>query len=151
VGYTKYKLDDGAWITYTTAFLVSTNGKHTVFFYSVDKSGNKEMEKNSTFTIQKEVPQVNITIQGGLGISATITNTGTTTLTNISWTIALDGKLIFLGKTKNDTIATLEAGDSVTVRDFVIGFGKTGIKVKVESAEANTTGTVILFFVVGVK
>ena len=152
VDYTKYKLDDGAWITYTTAFLVSTNGNHTLLFYSVDNSGNTETEKNSTFTIQQEVPPITITIKGGLGVSATIKNTGTTTLTNLSWTIALDGKNIFFGKTKTGTIAALAPEEFVTVKNLlVIGFGKTGIAVNVGAAEASTTGTVILFFVIGVK
>jgi uncharacterized membrane protein len=130
---------------------VSTNGNHTVRFYSVDNAGNTETEKSSTFTIQQEVPPITITIKGGLGVSATIKNTGTTELTNISWTITLDGKLIFLGKTKTDIIPTLAVGESVTVRDLVFGFGKTGIAVNVGAAETNATGTVILFFVIGVK
>ena len=151
VDYTKYKLDNGTWTTYIAPFVVSTNGNHTVRFYSVDKAGNTETEKSSTFTIQQGVPPITITIKGGLGVSATIKNTGTTELTNISWTITLDGKLIFLGKTKTDIIPTLAVGESVTVRDLVFGFGKTGIAVNVGAAETNATGTVILFFVIGVK
>jgi uncharacterized membrane protein len=127
VDYTKYKLDNGEWTTYIAPFVVSTNGNHTVRFYSVDNAGNTEMEKNSTFTIQQEVPPVTITIKGGLSVSAIIKNTGTTTLTNLSWTITLNGKNIFFGKTKTDIIATLAAGESVTVKDFVLGIGKTGI------------------------
>lgn len=151
VDYTKYKLDTGVWTTYTVPFVVSTNGNHTVRFYSVDNAGNTETEKSSTFTIQQEVPPITITIKGGLGVSATIKNTGTTTLTNLSWTITLDGKNIFFGKTKTDMIVTLAAGKSITVKDFVIGIGKTGITVNVGAAEASATGTVILFFVIGVK
>jgi len=37
------------------------------------------------------------------------------------------------------------------VRDFVFGFGKTGIAVNAGTAAANAAGTVILFFVIGVK
>ena len=151
VDYTKYKLDNGVWTMYTVPFVVSTNGNHTVLFYSVDNAGNTETEKSSTFTIQQEVPPITITIKGGLGVSATIKNTGTTTLTNLSWTITLDGKNIFFGKTKTDMIVTLAAGESITVKDFVLGIGKTGIAVNVGAAETSATGTVILFFVIGVK
>lgn len=151
VNYTKYKLDNGIWTTYTAPFVVSTNGNHTVCFYSADIVGNIETEKNSTFTIQQEFPAVNITIKGGLGVSAIITNTGTTTLTNLSWTITLEGKMIIIGKTKTDEIATLTAGESITIKDFVVGFGKTNIVVNVEATEESVTGTVILFFVFGVK
>jgi carboxypeptidase T len=151
VDYTKYKLDEETWTTYTAPFLVSTNGNHTILFYSVDNAGNTETEKNKTFTIQQEALQVNITIQGGLGVTANITNIGTTALTNISCIITLDGKLIFFGKIKTETIKILAPGESVKVKDFVIGFGNTGINVKVGSTKVNTTGTIILFFVIRVK
>ena len=151
VDYTKYKLDNGEWTTYIAPFVVSTNGNHTVRFYSLDNAGNTEAEKNSTFTIQQEVPPLTITIKGGFGVSATIKNTGTTPLTNLSWTIALDGKTIFFGKTKTDIIETLATGESITVKNFVLGIGKTGIAVNVGAAEASATGTVILFFVIAVK
>jgi len=147
VNYTKYILDAGEWTIYTAPFVVSGNGEHTVAFYSVDNASNTEVEKSTTFTIQYPIE---ITIKGGLGVSAIIKNTGTTDLTNISWTITLDGKLIFFGKTKPGTIESLPTGESVTVRDFVIGFGKTGIAVEAGAATANATGTVILFFVIGV-
>jgi hypothetical protein len=150
VNFTKYKLDDGAWTTYSVPFVVSADGAHTVLFYSVDIAGNVEDEKSASFTIQHPTPPITITIKGGFGVSATIKNTGTVDLTNITWTITLDGKLIFLGKTKTNTIAALAAGEEVVVKDFVIGFGKTGIAVEAGSATASATGTVLLFLVIGV-
>lgn len=149
VDYTTYKLDSGEWTTYTEPFVVSTNGNHTVYFYSVDIHGNKETEKNCSFTIQKEIPTVSITIKGGVGVSVIIENTGTTNLTDLNWSIGLNGSLIFFGKTKQGTIDSLPVGDSVTMRVFVLGLGKTGITVKVEGTEATATGTVLLFFVIG--
>jgi carboxypeptidase T len=151
VNFTSYKLDNGNWTKYTAAFVVSTNGNHTLRYYSVDRAGNMETEKSVAFTIQKAAPSLNITIRGGIGVSARIENIGDTSFSNISWTIELDGKLIFFGKTKSNVIPTLAPGDSVTVKDFVVGFGKTGIKITAGSAEANATGTAILFFVIGVR
>jgi len=150
VNYTMFKLDAGAWTTYTAPFVVTDDGDHTVYFYSVDNAGNVEDEKNETFTIQHPAPDLSITIKGGIGITAEIKNTGTTNLTDISWTIDLDGSLIFIGKTKSGTIASLGAGETATVKDFVIGLGKTGIAVEADDASANATGTVLLFFVIGV-
>jgi len=149
VNYTMYKLDDAEWNVYTTPFIVTEDGAHTVLFYSVDNAGNEETEKSSTFTIEHPVA-VEITIKGGLGVSATIKNVGTTDLSNIDWSIALDGKLIFVGKGKSGTIASLAAGDSVTVKDFVVGFGKTGITVTAGTEEATASGTALLIFVIGV-
>ncbi len=96
-------------------------------------------------------PALEITIKGGLGVSAVLTNIGTENLTNITWSITLDGNMIFLGKTKSNTIPSIPAGKSVTVRDFVLGFGKTGILITAGSTTANATGTVFLFFIFGVK
>jgi uncharacterized membrane protein len=119
-----------------------------VYFYSVDNEGNVETEKSESFTV--EAPALTITIAGGLGVSATIKNTGTETLTDIDWTINLDGSLIFIGKTKSGTIASLAAGEAVTVKDFVIGLGKTNIAVTAGESDASAAGTVLLFFVIGV-
>ncbi|HWR62932.1 MAG TPA: choice-of-anchor J domain-containing protein [Candidatus Thermoplasmatota archaeon] len=149
VNNTAYKLDGGAWTEYSEPFVVTEDGSHTVLFYSVDNAGNAETEKSSTFTIQHALP-VEITIKGGFGVSATIKNVGTTDLTNVDWTITLDGSLIFVGKTKSGTIASLAAGESVTVKDIVVGFGKTGITAAVGLTETTASGTVLLFFVIGV-
>jgi hypothetical protein len=144
-----YKLDSADWNIYTTPFVVTEDGTHTVLFYSVDNAGNQETEKSSTFIIEHPIAVV-ITIKGGLGVSATIKNTGTTDLTNIDWTIALDGKLIFFGKAKSGTIAALAAGAEVTVKDFVVGFGKTGIAVTAGTEEVTASGTALLVLVIGV-
>jgi PKD repeat protein len=90
---------------------------------------------------------LDIAIRGGMSVSATITNNGTVALRNMNWSIVLDGTLIFIGKTKTGTIETLAVGESVTVKDFVIGFGKTGILVTVGPTMKNATGTALLFFI----
>lgn len=147
VNYTKYKLDGGLWTTYIAPFMVTDVGDHTVYYYSVDNAGNIETEKSTNFTV--EAPPIEIIIKGGLGLSATIKNTGPTNLTGESCHFLLDGKLIFLGKDKTKMV-DIPAGGEVTVKDFVLGFGKTGITVEVAGFQATAEGTVILFFVLGV-
>jgi len=151
VNHTYYKLDAGALTTYTAPFFtVSANGAHTVLYYSVDKAGNKEDNQTKNFTIAHPVT-ILITIKGGFGVSAVIKNNGTTALTNVSWSITLDGKLIFVGKTKTGTNFSLAPGAEKTIKDpFVFGFGKTNIDVTVGTANKNATGTVLLFFVIRV-
>lgn len=148
VNYTMYMIDAGAWTTYTAPFVISTQGAHTISYYSVDKAGNIETTKTTTFTIQYPIQ---ITIKGGFGITATIKNNGTAAMTNISWQISLSGGLILVGKTKTGTIATLAAGASSKAKDMVFGFGKTTITVTAGGQTQTATGTVLLFFVVGVK
>ena len=48
------------------------------------------------------------------------------------------------------TLASLAAGESVIVKDIVVGFGKTGVTAAVGVTETTVSGTVLLFFVIGV-
>jgi len=56
----QYNLDNAGFqkITGDTAsFIVLTEGKHTVIFFSADKNGNNEQEKTVEFTIDKTAPE----------------------------------------------------------------------------------------------
>ena len=150
VNYTMYKLNSGAWTTYTEPFMVTTNGDHMVSFYSVDNAGNIEDEKNVSFSIIKPAPPISIMIKGGFGVSVIIKNTGTTDLTNIEWKITLQGGMIFFGETKSGTIPFLAPGDLEPVKQFVLGLGKTAIAVEADGASATASGLVLLFLVIGV-
>jgi PKD repeat protein len=98
-----------------------------------------------------------INIQGGFGVTATIKNIGDTKITNVQWTLNLTGGLVLLGKTKSGTSLPLEPNATATFKDTpILGFGKTTIQVEVTCAEGvsvtkSATGTVFLFFVLGVK
>lgn len=59
---TNYSLDDVNIQTYTTPILVSTEGLHTLKFFSTDKAGNNEIEQSISFTIDKESPVSQISI-----------------------------------------------------------------------------------------
>jgi hypothetical protein len=119
-------------------------------------------DDSATGTITKTV-NVNdtiaftIKITGGFGIKAVIMNNGSITATNIQWTFTLTGGLILYGKTKSDTITSLAAGTSATVKDkLIIGLGKTTITLDVSCAEGTSAtqtaaGTIFLFFILGVK
>ena len=148
VNYTKYKLDNGGWNLYTTSFIVTANGEHTLYFYSVDKVGNFEEIKNMTFTIEHEI-SCEITVKGGLGVSAVIKNVGTKNLTGLHWNIGLRGGHIFFGKQKSGTV-DIAPGAEITVKDFVFGFGETIITTTAGDFEKTATGVVFLFFVRGV-
>jgi hypothetical protein len=146
VNYTMYKLDNDPWTMYSVPFYITGNGEHTIQYYSVDNAGNIETTQTTTLTIQYPVQ---ITIKGGLGVSAAIKNNGTVDITNMSWNIQLGGGIIVYGKTKSGTI-DLAAGEEKTVRDFVVGFGKPTITVTAGGTEVTGTGMVILVFVLGV-
>jgi hypothetical protein len=148
VAYTKYKLNNGAWTEYTVPIVVTAIGDHIVYYYSVDTAGNVEGEKSKAFTI--ELP-ITITIQGGVGVTAIIKNVGSIELTNINWSMLLDGKLIFSGKTKSGTIINLNPSEEFIVKNSVLGFAKTNIAVSAGTIDAVVSGRVFLFFVWAVK
>jgi hypothetical protein len=149
VDFTMYKIDDGAWTTYiATPFVVSGNGEHTVAFYSVDIAGNIEAEKSVTFTI--EYP-LEVTIKGGMGVSAVIKNVGSSPVLNVNWSISLTGGFSIKDKTLEGSILQIPAGGTATKKLPVLGFGKTSITVVVNGVETTKQGFIFLFLVIGDK
>jgi hypothetical protein len=149
VEYTKYKLDTSDWLTYAAPFIVSEDGVHTVYYYSVDRSGNVELEEQCTFVIQYALPLF-ITVKGGVGVSINIRNNGTSTYTNIPWSITLEGGFQLKANHTSGTILQLSAGSSTTKTLPVLGFGKTTITITVDDIQMTAKGFVFLFFVFGV-
>ena len=98
-----------------------------------------------------------IEIQGGFGITATVKNIGDTEISNVQWTLTLTGGHVLLGKSKSGSISSLEPNATATFKDaLILGFGKTTIDIEIawaeeESVRKSATGTVFLFFVLGVK
>jgi len=60
INYTKYRVGNTAWQTYTGPFNVSTDGINVVEFYSVDNEGNVEDTKSTTVKIDTEAPAVSL-------------------------------------------------------------------------------------------
>jgi len=147
--YTKYKLDEADWVTYATPFVVSEDGAHTVLYYSVDRAGNVEAEKQSSFTILHMLP-FNITVDGGVGVSVTIQNNGTTPFTYIPFNITLDGGFQLRSTSISGKILSLAPGSSTVKALPVLGVGKVNITVTVDTIQLKKTGFVFLFFVLGV-
>ncbi len=58
---TFYKVDgDMSYMTYASPISISTEGKHTIYFYSTDKAGNTEATKTLEFTVDKSAPETEI-------------------------------------------------------------------------------------------
>ena len=57
---------------------------------------------------------------------------------------------VFIGSEKTGTISNLAAGDSVTITSgFIFGLGGTDITISVGGISGSASGTVLLFFVIG--
>jgi len=145
VDFTKYKVDTGDWTTYVAPFIVSDDGPHTVYFYSVDKMGNAEAQKSATFTIR----YFNVTvINGGFGVSAIVENVGTVDQIKVPWSISFSGG-ITIPKTKTGTV-NLNAGGNATVQAKVFGLGRPTITVTIGKESKTAKGMLFFFFVLGV-
>lgn len=55
VAYTKYKLNEGEWTTYADPFIVTEDGEHTLYYYSVDIAGNTEETNEVEFKIEHDI------------------------------------------------------------------------------------------------
>jgi hypothetical protein len=132
-------------------------GEYTATLTVTDADSNI-VNDTATVTIIPPQPVLEIgAITGGFGIKSSIINSGEGPATNVEWTIALDGTLIFLGKSSTDTIATIAAaGEEAIKAGLILGIGKTNIAVSATcdegvTAEATASAFVLGPFVLGVK
>ena len=63
VNYTMMKIDNGEWFEYTGPIIVSSDGAHTVSFYSVDYQDNVEEIRSVSFKIDQNVPTVGLSVE----------------------------------------------------------------------------------------
>ena len=125
---------------------------------TVTDAASTTASATTTATITEPQPVLEIgAITGGFGIKSSVKNTGAGAATNVEWTISLDGKLVFVGKSSAGTFTTIApAGDEAIKAGFILGFGKTNIVVSATcdegvTAEATASGFVLGPFVLGVK
>jgi len=149
VAVTKIMIDGGAWTNYTAPVVVTTEAFHTVLYYSVDKMGNTEQTKTTTFTIWKK-PIFDVKLRGGLAVKMKIKNVGPNNLSAIHWSLKLEGDHVLMGKGVNGVIQRLNMGQTVTEKMSVLGFGKVTVKATIGAYSFNATGFLFLFGIVGI-
>jgi uncharacterized membrane protein len=102
-------------------------------------------------------PVLDLEVQGGFGITASLHNTGDTSATNISWTITVDNGFLLLGKKTTGSIPTLSVGDTSQIKSkLIVGLGKSLITVQAVCDEGvevkkSVNGTVFVFFILALK
>lgn len=102
--FTMYKIDNGAWTTYTTPFGISDDGNHTISYYSVDVAGNTETPKTTNCKIDQTKPSITLTKEQIDLIDVTFTAQASDEPSGIDRVeFFLDGQLQF-----NDTQAPYE-------------------------------------------
>ena len=96
VNVTFYLVDtSGGWRRYISSFIISSDGNHTVQFYSMDNAGNIESVKNMSVRIDTTDPTLNIIQTAGFETAvdyAVISWTGTDATTGIDhFEVGIDG------------------------------------------------------------
>jgi len=128
----------------------SVAGNYTAIMTVTDAESTTTSDTASV-TIFPPPPALKIgVITGGFGITSYIKNTGAGAATNVTWSIALDGNRIFLGKSSTGTIATIApTGKEAIKARFIFGFGKTNIVVSATCNEGITAEATVSRFVLG--
>jgi hypothetical protein len=112
----------------------------------------------TTATVIVPQPVLEIgTIIGGFGLKSSVKNIGEGAAINVTWTITIDGKLVFVGKSSDGTFMTIAAEGEETIKTvFILGFSKINIVItaKAQNAlEVSATKSALLLgpFVVRIK
>ncbi len=98
-------------------------------------------------------PAFNISVTGGIGVTATVENNGEGDATNCQVTIEATGGLVIVGGSKTVDLGDIAVGETAEAKSLLIGIGKPTITVTVtcdEGITANTTYEpkfLLLFFV----
>ena len=88
-------------------------------------------------------------ITGGMGVSTTVSNSGTADAEDIEVTITIDASLMIIGGVTTDTI-DVAVGESVPVSTgFILGLGPATITVDAGGVIKTASGTVLGPFVIG--
>jgi outer membrane protein assembly factor BamB len=53
IDITKYRIDSGDWINYSSTFVINESGEHVIYFWSSDKLGNIEKTKEVSVLVEK--------------------------------------------------------------------------------------------------
>lgn len=102
-------------------------------------------------------PELTVVVEGGLGVTATITNTGNTQATNCVATFNISGGIILSpsGGLKTITVGDISVNSTESAKTMIIGIGKPTIVVDVTCDEGVTaSGTykpkfLLFFFIIG--
>lgn len=93
-------------------------------------------------------PMLEITdVRGGLGISATIKNVGTSDAENVEWSIDVEGN-VFIGQGTGGVIPVIPAGGEAEIGEFVFGIGPAVVTINAEDVSTTTNCMLLGPFVI---
>jgi hypothetical protein len=122
-----------------------------LLFSSTTVIANKTNQTPIMSSPEKTYVAMNWTLKGGFGFTASMTNVGTTTSTNLSWyyeIINIKG-LVLNGKTKSATNLTLAPGKTITIKGFPIGIAFADFDIWSKDSEGIHGGVGSRFIIIG--
>jgi len=156
--YYKWKWDDGT----NSGWLGPYNSGDTVLArhtwteggeYNITVKAKDFYNRESDWSDPKTIHIVGAleigNISGGLfKVNAMIKNNGDIDATDVNWSIILDGGIILLGKNTSGNILSIPDGEETTISSSLIfGFGKTVVRVTVDSVTKEQDVFVLLFII----
>jgi hypothetical protein len=139
----------------TNALIIDTidfkSGTYSVEVTLYDIFGNT-LETESDF-IYLITPLFDIqTLYGGFGISAIVENTDTENITDIHWSITVDGNMVFLGGYKEGNIPMLEPDETFEIKSgLLLGVGPVDITVNVAGVKKTISCFLLGPFVLNIR
>ena len=123
------------------------NGEPDILLIKTNKNGDMEWTKK--YGYQEDF--VKIEISAGLGITASIENIGTETLTDVNWSLTVNNiefGLVLFGEEKTGNIPILEPGNIETVKSLIIGAALLEIKLLIQYRDLDDDGLANIILIV---
>jgi hypothetical protein len=116
-----------------------------------DTYGNIVAKKTESFYL--ETPLITLqSLSGGFGISATVKNTDMENVTDIHWSITLDGNMVFFGGYKEGNIPMVEPDETYEIKSgLMLGVGPAEITVNVAGVKKTISCFLLGPFVMNIK
>ena len=113
------------------------------FYVNYDSKVRYPTLYNGIITITSSQIAIESISGGVFFVKADLTNIGDEDITDVPWSITLNGGFIFTGEVTNGTV-DIPSGETVTIRSkLIFGLGKTRITVIAESAEETAEAMVL--------
>ena len=87
ISWTRYRIDSGNWLNYSSKVVISADGIHLFEFRSQDTYGNTEVARKMNIMIDCIAPVTNVTV---IGTKVTLIATDAASGVNMTW-VGLDG------------------------------------------------------------
>lgn len=128
----------------------SAAGDYTVKVKAKDVLGIESGWSSSITVHIESSPNIEIgEITGGFGsVSAEVINTGIDEVSNVSWSMTLEGGLVLLGRETTGTLSVIQPGSSSQIQTrFIFGIGFPSITVTVATAKKTVSAFLLGPFV----